>query len=125
MFEIVARPKRAVQLEAPAVAASPVTAGAAEICLEVIPGRLVRRDDPRPQRRIPHADILPQGRWRGKEVDPDARLRQCSGMTLEVSLIPADADEFSGVCQSLTTRVRGWMNGWRFGRERVVRCRGI
>jgi putative transposase len=30
----------------------------------------------------------------------------CSGMTPGVSLVPADADEFSGVCQSLSTRVR-------------------
>ena len=40
------------------------------------------RDDPRSQRRIAHADILPQGRWRTK-VDPGAGLRQYSGMSSE------------------------------------------
>jgi hypothetical protein len=37
VFEIVARPERSMQLEALAVAASPMTAGAAENCVEVIP----------------------------------------------------------------------------------------
>jgi len=59
VFEIVARPKSSMQLEALAVAASPVTADAAENCLEVIPGRLVRRDDPHLHGWIRHADILP------------------------------------------------------------------
>src|SRR6476660_1558376 len=60
----VAGPRGPMELEALAVAASPVTAGAREDCLEVSPGCLVGRDDARPQRRIPHADTLPQGRWR-------------------------------------------------------------
>jgi hypothetical protein len=60
VFEIVARPERSMQLEALAVAASPMTTGAAENCVEVIPGRLVRREDPRLHRHIRHADILPQ-----------------------------------------------------------------
>jgi hypothetical protein len=59
VFEIVARPERSMQLEALAVAASPMTAGAAENCVEVIPGRLVCPDDPRLHRNICHADIVP------------------------------------------------------------------
>jgi hypothetical protein len=79
-IERVAGPLGPMELEALAVAASPVTAGAREDCLQVIPGCLVGPDDPRTQRRIPHADILPQAGGETK-VDPAARLRQRSGMS--------------------------------------------
>src|SRR5262249_18900680 len=60
VIERVAGPRGPMELEALAVAASPVATGAFEDCVEVIPGCLVRRDDPRLHRHIRHAAILPR-----------------------------------------------------------------
>jgi hypothetical protein len=69
-LEVVAGPGVPPQLEALAVAASAVTAGAAEDCLQVIPRCPIRGDDPHLRRCVRHADILPKTE---DDNDPDCQ----------------------------------------------------